>query len=192
MSEAKYYSLLNETLEATLLHLYCKIADVDRHVPATTRNKIIIDFIKPKLKQQRYSLIKKKLKTIVLMKDKFGSIELKLIDIVESYNNSIAETTDVTKLYDLFEKFEKKGIDTKLTEEVSEFEDDTIYIDRSHIDSGFDDDNNQINPITLLVKTNDTEPFKAVLDDYCLFDYSISEDIEGSLRIELKAKGKSF
>lgn len=192
MSEAKYYSLLNKTLEATLLHLYCKIADTDRHAPEATRNKIIIDFIKPKLKQQRYALIKKKLKTIVLMKDKFGSIELKLIDIVESYNNSIAETTDVTKLYDLFEKFEKKGFDTKLTEEVSEFKDDTIYIDRSHIDSGFDDDNNQINPITLLVKTNDTEPFKAVLDDYCLFDYSISEEIEGSVSIELKAKGKSF
>ncbi|EJL6785718.1 DUF2913 family protein, partial [Vibrio alginolyticus] len=75
MSEQLYYKLLKSTFENALLHLYFKVSASQSFVKEEQRNKILIDFLKPKLKEQRYSLIKKNLKTICLMKNKFGSIE---------------------------------------------------------------------------------------------------------------------
>jgi len=138
MSEQSYHKLLKSTFENALFHLYFKVSASQSFVKEVQRNKILIDFLKPKLREQRYSLIKKKLKAICLMKNKFGSIEKHLNGIVQQYS-SIKSKNDVDKLYDLLEQFEKAGFDTKLIEETPTQNQDVVYLDRAHINNCFDE-----------------------------------------------------
>lgn len=66
MSEQSYHKLLKSTFENALLHLYFKVSASQSFVKEVQRNKILIDFLKPKLREQRYSLIKKKAKSHLL------------------------------------------------------------------------------------------------------------------------------
>ncbi|HCG5725000.1 TPA: DUF2913 family protein [Vibrio parahaemolyticus] len=50
MSEQLYYKLLKSTFENALLHLYFKVSASQSFVKEEQRNKILIDFLKPKLK----------------------------------------------------------------------------------------------------------------------------------------------
>ncbi|WP_155486517.1 DUF2913 family protein, partial [Vibrio campbellii] len=90
MSDKSYHQLIQSTFENTLLHLYFKVNASSSYIKEDQRNKIIIDYLKPKLKQARYSTIKKKLKTVCLMKNKFGSIEKHLDGILSQYKTVIA------------------------------------------------------------------------------------------------------
>ncbi|HCH4150747.1 TPA: DUF2913 family protein [Vibrio parahaemolyticus] len=173
MSEQSYHKLLKSTFESALLHLYFKVSASQSFVKEVQRNKILIDFLKPKLREQRYSLIKKKLKAICLMKNKFGSIEKHLNGIVQQYS-SIKSKNDVDKLYDLLEQFEKAGFDTKLIEETPTQNQDVVYLDRAHINNCFDDvDNHQIAPISLLIHTEQLDKFTQCLDEQIHFKYEI-------------------
>ncbi|EGR09678.1 hypothetical protein VCHE48_0511 [Vibrio cholerae HE48] len=176
MSEPSYHKLLKATFENALLHLYFKVSASQRFIKEEQRNKILIDFLKPKLREQRYSLIKKKLKTICLMKNKFGSIEKHLNGIVQQYNRSIKgkNDNDVDKLYDLLEQFEKAGFETKLIEETPTQNQDVVYLDRAHINNCFDEiDNHQIAPISLLIHTEQLDKFTQCLDEQIHFKYEI-------------------
>ncbi|MEK2145959.1 DUF2913 family protein [Vibrio parahaemolyticus] len=173
MSEQSYHKLLKSTFESALLHLYFKVSASQSFVKEVQRNKILIDFLKPKLREQRYSLIKKKLKAICLMKNKFGSIEKHLNGIVQQYS-SIKSKNDVDKLYNLLEQFEKAGFDTKLIEETPTQNQDVVYLDRAHINNCFDDvDNHQIAPISLLIHTEQLDKFTQCLDEQIHFKYEI-------------------
>ncbi|CAK1702482.1 hypothetical protein VCRA2121O157_90113 [Vibrio crassostreae] len=90
MPECSYHQLLKVTFENTLLHLYFKVEASRGFVKEEQRNKIIINFLKPKVKQARYSAIKKRLKTVCLMKNKFGSIE----KVSRQYSHPVCETRD--------------------------------------------------------------------------------------------------
>ncbi|MEZ9804564.1 DUF2913 family protein [Vibrio sp. 10N.261.55.B8] len=170
MSDQSYHQLLQSTLENTLLHLYFKIVDSQSYVKEEQRNKIIIDYLKPKIKQSRYGLIKKKIKTICLMKNKFGSIEKHLIGIVEQYS-SIRCKNDVDKLYDLLERFEQSGFETMLIEETPDQQPEVVYLDRAHIDNCFDVENQQVAPISLFIHSVDLKPFMRCLDEQLDFKY---------------------
>lgn len=179
MSEHSYHHLLKSTFENALLHLYFKVNASRNFVTEEQRNKIIIDFLKPKIKQGEYSPIKKKLKTICLMKNRFGSIENHLNGIQRQYSE-ISSKNDVDKLYSLLELFEAVGIDTKLIEETPTQEVDVVYLDRSHIDNCFDDENRQIAPISLFIHTNELDKFTACLTEQLYFkfeQYQRSEEL---------------
>ncbi|SDH44308.1 Protein of unknown function [Vibrio xiamenensis] len=179
MSEHSYHHLLQSTFENTLLHLYFKVNVASGFVTEERRNKIIIDFLKPKIKQERYKSIKKQLKTICLMKNKFGSIEKHLDDVLSQYVE-IANKNDVEKLYSLLESFEFSGFETKLIEETPTQQADVVYLDRAHIDNCFDDENRQIAPISLFIHTNGLEKFTTCLTNQFYFrfeQYQKSEEL---------------
>ncbi len=173
MQEKSYHQLIKSTFENALLHLYFKVENSKSFVKEEQRNKIIIDFLKPKVKQAKYSLIKKKLKTICLMKNKFGSIERHLNGSLSSYA-AIDTKNDVEKLYSLFERFEQSGLETKLIEETPQQEPDVVYLDRAHIDNCFsDEDNSQIAPISLFIHTYDLSKFLECLKEQLYFKYEL-------------------
>ncbi|WP_411062368.1 DUF2913 family protein [Vibrio parahaemolyticus] len=179
MSDKSYHQLIQTTFENTLLHLYFQVNASTSFVKEDKRNKIIIDFLKPKLKQPRYGLIKKKIKTICLMKNKFGSIEKHLDSILSQYKTVIAKN-DVEKLYSVLERFESTGIATKLIEETPQQEANVVYLDRAHIDNCFDDDNRQIAPISLFIHTVELGKFTKCLDEQLYFKYEahqVNEDL---------------
>ncbi|WP_159737139.1 DUF2913 family protein [Vibrio atypicus] len=173
MHDNSYHKLLQTTFENTLLHLYSQINVSKSFVKEEQRNKIIIDFLKPKLKQTRYSTIKKKLKTVCLMKNKFGSIEKHLNSILSQYS-SVAAKNDVEKLYSLLESFESAGMATKLIEETPQQEANVVYLDRAHIDNCFsDDDNSQIAPISLFIHTDNLSVFVKCLTEQLYFKFEL-------------------
>lgn len=179
MQNDTYHKLLQSTVENALLHLYFKADTSKSYLTESQRNKIIIDFVKPLVKQPRYALIKKKLKTISLMKNKFGSIEKHLLKILNDYGH-VSTKNDVDKLYKLLSDFEEKhGFNSKLLEETpDEEESDLIYLDRQHIEHCFDDNNKQIAPISLFIHTERLEPFLKGLDEQLMFKYSLYQGNE--------------
>lgn len=178
MNNDSYHKLLQSTLQNTLLHLYFQISRSKVYVKVEQRNKIIIDFLKPKLKQDRYSSIKKNLKTICLMKNKFGSIEKHLDSILRQYE-SVSSKNDVEKLYSLLESFESTGgLATKLIEETPQQEADVVYLDRAHIDHCFSDDNNQIAPISLFIHTENLNAFLKCLKEQLYFKFELYQASE--------------
>ncbi|WP_140120287.1 DUF2913 family protein, partial [Vibrio parahaemolyticus] len=44
-----YYYNLHHVVTHSLLHLLCKVSATERYVPVTTRNDILIKYLKPKL-----------------------------------------------------------------------------------------------------------------------------------------------
>ncbi|EKH9208460.1 DUF2913 family protein [Vibrio parahaemolyticus] len=178
MHDNSYHKLLQTTFENTLLHLYSQINVSKSFVKEEQRNKIIIDFLKPKLKQPRYATIKKKIKTICLMKNKFGSIEKHLNSVLSQY--AVVETkNDVEKLYSLLESFESAGMATKLIEETPQQEANVVYLDRAHIDNCFsDDDNSQIAPISLFIHSDDLSAFLKCLTEQLYFKFELYQENE--------------
>ncbi|CAH8232334.1 conserved hypothetical protein [Vibrio aestuarianus] len=171
MLDNSYHKLLQTTFENTLLHLYLQVNNSKSFVKEEQRNKIIIDFLKPKVKQARYSTIKKKLKTVCLMKNKFGSIEKHLDDILSQYS-TVETKNDVEKLYSLLEDFEIAGMKTKLIEETPQQESDVVYLDKEHIDNCFsDEDNSQVAPISLFIHTEDLSVFLKCLTEQLFFKF---------------------
>lgn len=177
MSEHSRHQLLNSTFENTLLHLYFKVNVYRGFVKEEQRNQIIIDFLKPKVKQARYSPIKKNLKTICLMKNKFGSIEKLLENILSEYS-VIASKNDVDKLYSVLELFEKSGLETKLIEETPTQEANVVYLDRAHIDNCFDDENRQVAPISIFIHTNELDKFTECLTGQLYFKFELYQKSE--------------
>ncbi|MFS1905524.1 DUF2913 family protein [Vibrio lentus] len=180
MSDHLYHQLLKSTFENALIHLYTKVSMSRSFVNEKQRNKILIDFLKPKIKQTRYSTIKKKLKTVCLMKDKFGSIEKRLESVLSQYS-AIEKKNDVDKLYSLLEQFEIAGLDTKLVEETPTQDADVVYIDRAHIDNCFDEKNRQIAPISLFLHTSNLDRFTKCLTEQLYFkfeQYQVNQELE--------------
>ncbi|ATI48550.1 hypothetical protein CO725_24320 [Vibrio parahaemolyticus] len=172
MSDKSYHQLIQSTFENTLLHLYFKVNASNSYIKEDQRNKIIIDYLKPKLKQARYSTIKKKLKTVCLMKNKFGSIEKHLDGILSQYKTVIAKN-DVEKLYSVLQSFESTGIATKLIEETPQQEANVVYLDRAHIDNCFDDENRQVAPISLFIHTDNLRAFVKCLTEQLYFKFEL-------------------
>lgn len=177
MKDTSYHQLLQSTFENALLHLYFRINTSKVFVKEEQRNKIIIDFLKPKVKLAQYSSIKKKLKTVCLMKNKLGSIEKHLDSIVSQYV-SVETNNDVGKLYSVLESFESAGLETKLIEETPKTESDVVYLDRSHIEHCFSDDNRQVRPISLFIKTEDLSKFLKCLTEQNFFQFESSQSNE--------------
>lgn len=177
MNNDSYHKLLQTTFENTLLHLYSHINSSKSFVKEEQRNKIIIDFLKPKLKQARYATIKKKLKTICLMKNKFGSIEKHLNSILSQYE-VVSSKNDVEKLYSLLESFESAGMATKLIEETPVQEANVVYLDRAHIDNCFRDENSQIAPISLFIHTDNLSAFVKCLTEQLYFKFELFQASE--------------
>ncbi|CAH7234823.1 conserved hypothetical protein [Vibrio chagasii] len=177
MSKHQSHQLLKSTFENALIHLYTKVGMSRSFVNEKQRNKILIDFLKPKVKQPRYSTIKKKLKTVCLMKDKFGSIEKRLDSVLSQYS-AIDRKNDVDKLYSLLEQFESAGLDTKLVEETPTQDEDVVYIDRAHIDNCFDDKNRQVAPISLFIHTNNLTKFTKCLAEQLYFKFVLYQTNE--------------
>ncbi|GIB32006.1 DUF2913 family protein [Vibrio cholerae] len=178
MKSKAYHNQIKCVFQNMLLHLYMRVVQIKqtqrvKHVPVSVRNKIIIDFTKPKLKDKRYAEIRKNLKTIVLMKDKFGSIEDHLVSILEQYNQ-VKKRTDCDYLYSLLEAFESNGLNTMLIEESPEQElSNVVFIDREHVDNGFDENNQQVAPISLFIHTADPEPLVDCMEKHGHFQYEL-------------------
>ncbi|HBC3544345.1 TPA: DUF2913 family protein [Vibrio parahaemolyticus] len=147
-----YYYKLNTLVTNALLHLLCKVATSKRHVPISTRNEILIKYLKPKVADKSLSNIKKDIKLMLsVARKKGGNLEMKLHEL--NVQASKAKLAGAERLYNLLVYlYDEEGIESRLFEEGSEAEPGILYMIEEHIEHGFDDNHKQVTPLSMLIQ----------------------------------------
>lgn len=174
MKSLDYHIQIQTLVENALLNLYCFVSNYKqtknvKFVKNEIRNKAITDFLKSQQKMPCYNLIKKDIKVLINAK-KLGSIEKKLIDL---YKPNIKKETDVEKFLGLVNSFEGSCFSVELIDEKPEQKNDTLFILKEHIEYCFDEHDNQIEPVSFLIKTKLIEKFENILNLQEYFKYKL-------------------
>ncbi len=110
----KYYHNLHNLVTHALLHLLCQISATGRHVPVSTRNAILIKYLKPKVSNKSLSNIKKDIKLMLsVARKKGGNLEMKLYELNAQANRT--KLAGAEKLYSLLvHLYDVEGIESRL------------------------------------------------------------------------------
>lgn len=173
MTDSTFHKQLSDVLTNALLHLYLEVTKSQKFFTTQARNQIIIRYIKPLVKDRRYALVKKKLKTIALMKPAGESIEKRLIQIVDSYQ-SVINPNDSEKLFRVLTHMEKSGIHSMLTESDDMDDQDILMVSEAQIAESFDADGLLLKPLTLFIKTEHPDVIERELSVLGFFSISTS------------------
>lgn len=173
MTDSTFHKQLSDVLTNALLHLYLEVTKSQKFFTTQARNQIIIRYIKPLVKDRRYALVKKKLKTIALMKPAGESIEKRLIQIVDSYQ-SVVNPNDSEKLFRVLTHMEKGGIYSMLTESDDMDDQDILMVSEAKIAESFDADGLMLKPLTLFIKTEHPDVIERELSVLGFFSISAS------------------
>ncbi|CAH1536778.1 conserved hypothetical protein [Vibrio owensii] len=147
-----YYHNLHDTVTHALLHLLCKVSMTNRHVPVQSRNDILIKYLKPKLKDKRLANIKKDIKLMLsVARKQGGNLEMRLHDLNSQANRT--KLVGAEKLYNLLvHLYDVERLESRLFEEGSEAEPGILYMLEEQIECGFDQEHNQVTPLSMLIQ----------------------------------------
>lgn len=147
-----YYHNLHNLITHALLHLLCQVSASTRFVPVTTRNDILIKYLKPKLNDKSLSNIKKDIKLMLsVARKKGGNLEMRLHQLSSQSNQT--KLVGAEKLYNLLvHLYDTEGIESRLFEEGSEAEPGILYMLEEQVEYGFDQEHNQVTPLSMLIQ----------------------------------------
>ncbi|OBU42982.1 hypothetical protein AYY26_19215 [Photobacterium phosphoreum] len=179
LSKTQYYQQLSSVIDNALLHLYCQIAITERFVPIAQRNTILSHFLKPKIKNTHYKIIKGDIKRMVLIGQRpGGNIEAKLNELRKMAMESKDKMNGAQHLYDLLSHlFNDHGFDSRLFDNGEITEKEVIYIIKDHIENCFELDGQQIAPISLCIQFEKNTPdmLLALINHTSLFIAEVKE-----------------
>ena len=179
LSKTQYYQQLSSVIDNALLHLYCQIAITERFVPIAQRNTILSHFLKPKIKNTHYKIIKGDIKRMVLIGQRpGGNIEAKLNELRKMAMESKNKMNGAQHLYDLLSHlFNDHGFDSQLFDNDKITEKEVIYIIKDHLKNCFDLDGQQIAPISLCIQFEKNTPdmLLALINHTSLFIAEVKE-----------------
>ena len=179
LSKAQYYQQLSSVIDNALLHLYCQIAITERFVPIAQRNTILSRFLKPKIKNAHYKIIKGDIKRMVLISQRpGGNIEAKLNELRKMAMEYKEKMNGAQHLYDLLNHlFDDHGFDSRLFDNDEITEKEVIYIIADHLENCFELDGQQIAPISLCIQfeKNTPETLLALINNTSLFIAEVKE-----------------
>ncbi|WP_348224425.1 DUF2913 family protein [Vibrio parahaemolyticus] len=170
-----YYYNLHHLVTHSLLHLLCKVSATERHVPVTTRNEILIKYLKPKLANKSLSNIKKDIKLMLsLARRKGGNLEKKLHELNSQANKT--KLVGAEKLYNLLvHLYDEEGIESRVFEEGMEAQSGILYMLDEQIEYGFDDNDKQIAPLSMLIQLQRAPELIDVIDQHGFFVAEMKE-----------------
>lgn len=159
----KHYQALDELVTNALLALYCTMSQQGGFWTTKKRNELLVKFIKPKLKKPQFLTCKNEIKTMLSIgRSATGSLEQKLWDINRLNLEYQAKFSQADELYIMLSGlFEQHQFPSMLENSEKDLERDTLYMKEKGIEKGFDEDNNQIKPLAMTVKT---ERLKALIE----------------------------
>ncbi|PSW30462.1 hypothetical protein C9J21_18580 [Photobacterium phosphoreum] len=179
MSKAQYYQQLSSAIDNALLHLYCQIAITERFVPIAQRNTILSQFLKPKIKNTHYKIIKGDIKRMVLIGQRpGGNIEAKLNELRNMTMEYKDKMNGAQHLFDLLNHlFDDHGFDSRLFDNDEITEKEVIYIIKEHLEHCFEPDGQQIAPISLCIQfeKNTPEMLLTLINQTSLFIAELKE-----------------
>lgn len=107
MNDFDYYLQLNRLIDNALLHLLSSVAASERMLPTPRRNDILVHFLKPKLKDKEYKLVRKDVRAMLQVARRLnGNLERKLYALT-ALSESLG-LTDLERLYRLFTYLEQQ------------------------------------------------------------------------------------
>ncbi|MFN3018433.1 DUF2913 family protein [Vibrio coralliilyticus] len=181
----EYFYRLSTLVTDALLHLLCRVAASQRHVPVAKRNEILVKFLKKKLNDKAFANIKKDIKLMIRVgRDKHGNLEQKLYELHDRASRT--KVGGVERLYQLLNTLhDEKGIDSRLFEEGTVPEPGVVYMLEEHIENGFDGANDQVAPISLLYQSEDAKELASWVDERSQFSSEIKEWNESNHQIHI-------
>ncbi|YCO02406.1 DUF2913 family protein (plasmid) [Vibrio sp. VNB-15] len=170
-----YYHNLHNVITHALLHLLCKVSSSQRFVPVTTRNEILIKYLKPKLSDRSLSNIKKDIKLMLnVARKKGGNLEMRLNQL--NSQSSRATLAGAEKLYNLLvHLYDAEGIESRLFEEGNEAEPNIIYMIEEQIEYGFNQEHKQIAPLSMLIQLERAPELISSINAHGLFIAEMKE-----------------
>lgn len=155
----KHYQALDEIVTNALLALYLTMSQQGGYWTTKRRNELLVKFIKPKVKRPQFSTCKNELKTMLSIgRSVTGNLEQKMWGVNQLNLGYQAKFSQADELYIMLtEIFEQHQFPTMLEDPTNEMERDTLYMKEKSIEQGFDEDNNQIKPLAMTVKTHRLE-----------------------------------
>lgn len=160
MPKKEYHHALSTLVTNALLHLHCHISAQSRFVPTAQRNALLVKRLKLDIQKKQYAIAKRDIKALILLGRKNnGNVEAKLWEL-NQLNLSISKspTTHAEALYDLLSQlFEQYDLKSHLANPDEDLEDNVIYMYQSEIENGFDENNCQIKPLNIFMKTTEPE-----------------------------------
>lgn len=148
----EYYRNLHNLVTHALLHLLNKVSETSRHVPVSTRNEILVRYLKPKVNNKGLSNIKKDIKLMLnVARKQGGNLEMKLYDLNTQANRT--KLAGAEKLYSLLVYlYDEERIESRLFEEGQAAEPGILYMLEEHIEHCFDHDDSQVAPLSMLIQ----------------------------------------
>lgn len=177
-----YKDSLNGLVEHSLLHLYLHCAENSRFIPTAKRNQILVQHLKPKVKDPQYGCLKNEIKRFIAIGRKpKGDLEWKLIEIKKIHEDLDKEPSDARNLFDLLETLKiRLKIDSRFINENESKKPHLIYMYQSDIEKGFDNNGNQLKPLVMLVNQNKITSILEEVKQTGTFEVKTT-DIEGEL-----------
>ncbi|WP_299141111.1 DUF2913 family protein [uncultured Vibrio sp.] len=159
----KYYQTLDALVSHALLALYCTISQQGGFWTTKKRNALLVKIIKPKVKQPQFSTCKAEIKMMLSIgRSPNGNLERQLWDMNQLNLEYKAKFSQADELYIMLNGlFEQHQFPSMLENSEKDMEGDTLYMKEKDIENGFDEDNNQIKPLAMTVKT---ERLKALIE----------------------------
>ena len=124
--------------------------------PEQLINRILYNYLKPKLKDNRFKVCKKEIKLLIMIAQHAGGdLEKKLLiqnkDIIRAHKDAC----DAQALFDLLNYLtETYSLTSQLLDENKDRKKNVIYILADHIAHCFSDDGTQIAPLSLFIDSN--------------------------------------
>ena len=177
MNDERYYQLLSELIEHSLLHLYFKISATTRFTPIQRRNDILVRFIKDKSSEARYKSLKTELKRMILLgRNKSGDLERRLVDLNQMAMKLFHDVNHLQHLFDLLHHLESEhNYRSQLCNENEIATVDVVYLLQDHIENCFNDEGNQIAPVSILFESENAGSLVDIINQTGLFIAEMKE-----------------
>ena len=152
MSKLKYHQQLSEFVSSALLLIYSRLNVTGRFLPKEKRNELLIQYFKKQIKLPRNAMIKKDIKSLLLIARKNGETETQLWSL-HAMNHQFADKfTDADHLFALLTYlYEEHGFESTLDDPDIKREKGVIYSSEKAIEHCFNSDNELIEPYQIIL-----------------------------------------
>jgi hypothetical protein len=160
---SQYYRSLKSVFENALISMYLEVSSLDRFVPTNVRTQLIKKFIKPKVKLDKYKIIKKELKRLSLTKDTVN-LENEISKLLQNLGTYKAKGDAEALLFDFLGNVHVwTGLMVQLSSSASVAEPGNIYLLKDETFTKIDDLGNYLEPVNLFVYTRSEVELNDVL-----------------------------
>ncbi|WP_220783670.1 DUF2913 family protein, partial [Shewanella sairae] len=150
--------IFSDVLDRALIHLYLTVAETNRFVPKPKRNEILVQFIKPTLKNKYYQSAKKDIRSLVLLgRNATCDLESKLVELRDLSLRYDKNASDAKQLFNLLSLIESElNLLARFLSILNGREPlpNVIYLLQEHVENGFIVSGEQVAPVSLFLESD--------------------------------------